>query len=1007
MKKLTTSVLAVVLTSSFAVSYAQKAPKDTLKTQEIEEILFVQPVTGKLKVKDEVTSAQQIIGGEQLTQASNPNIVSALAGKASSVRVNQTNSSVNSSQSIVIRTPRTLTGSNEALVVIDNVPSTAAALNQLPGDVIDNINIIKGSAGAAIYGPAGVNGVIVVTTKRGTAGGKMRVRLESSVDFETVAFLPKRQRDYGQGWDGYKVSVENGAWGPAYNNPAYANHYLPYGPSLYDVNGDGQIDVNYNDDVQTADDAGAIHSYYRPFGKDNVKDFFQTGTIFQNSLTVSSGSSDNYFSMNIGSLEREFIVMDDKLSRYTALIKGGAKFGKLKVDGQFNFTRQKISQANSYLYHDVLQTASDVPITKWRDYPDQAYAWNIYYQNPYYKIKHDRSSSLRNYFNVIGSAAYSFNDHITLTYRGNYNFFNIEGSRFNDGWADSGIYQGYMSDVQSFYYENGQNNRNYYGDLLLNFNYDLTKDLEMDLTLGHNYQDVYNKYSEAGGKGIIIPGLYQIWNLGNPDQPYTLNNRVYRWNSHSLFASLDLNFKKYLFLNLVGRYEMNSKLKNVFTNNDYAFFYPAASLSFVPTKAFNFGGDILNYMKITAAYQRVGSATQIAENAIYPYAELGNGFPFSGTGGGLLSFGSAWSPYASDIRPEFVTKKEVGLSLGFLKDRITLEAAVYEEDTEDLITTRTMSTTAGIGSERFNVGDLRGRGLEISANFVPVKNSDFRWDVGVNYSTGDTEILSLADGSDEINVFGYSHVGIFAVKGEKFPLIKGTTYMRDDQGRIIVDATTGLPQVNSQLSTLGRLQPKYILGLNTSLKYKGFTLSATADYRTGHQFYSGTLNSITFSGQNLASAGFDRTQPYIMPNSAYMQGGAYVANTNVPIYATTYNNPNSSNYNPISGLSNLFGGAAYNQVGENFVLDATAFKIREVSLAYTFSKSALAGTAINELTVGVHARNPFIKFADENKNYDDPETGYGGTANYTGFISQSADQYPNIKSYGASISVTF
>ncbi|MBL7881177.1 MAG: TonB-dependent receptor plug domain-containing protein, partial [Chryseobacterium gambrini] len=223
MKKLTASVLLVVLSSSFAVTNAQnRGNRDTIKTQNIEEVVFVQPVTGRLKVKDEVTTAQQIISNQQLKAANNPNAISAIAGKASGVRINQTNSSVNSSQSIVIRTPTTISGSQEALVVIDNVISSANILAQLPPDLIESVNIIKGAGGAAIYGSQGINGVVVVTTKRGTASGGLRVNYNSSVDFETVAFLPKRQRSYGQGWFGKKVNVENGAWGPAFNDPAYA-----------------------------------------------------------------------------------------------------------------------------------------------------------------------------------------------------------------------------------------------------------------------------------------------------------------------------------------------------------------------------------------------------------------------------------------------------------------------------------------------------------------------------------------------------------------------------------------------------------------------------------------------------------------------------------------------------------------------------------------------------------------------------------------------------------------
>ncbi len=1005
MKKLTASILLVVVSSSFALVSAQNRGNDTIKTGNIEEVVFVQPVTGRLKVRDEVTTAQQIISNQQLKVANNPNAISAIAGKASGVRVNQTNNSVNSSQSIVIRTPTTISGSQEALVVIDNVISSAAVLSQLPPDMIESVNIIKGAGGAAIYGSQGVNGVVVVTTKRGTASGGLRVTLNSSIDFESIAFLPKRQRTYGQGWFGDKVHVENGAWGPAFNDPAFAGTMQPYGIPLYDFNGDGIINVNPDSSVPAGDEGGAIQSPFAPYGKDNVRDFFQNGTILQNTLSISSGNSNGYFGMTLGSLEKEFVVAGDKLSRYSALIKGGAKINKWSFDGQVNFIRNKTTQADATIYHDLLQSSSDIPIEKFKDYADRGYAWSIYYTSPYYRQKHVRSNSLRNYFNVIGSAGYAFNDHISLTYRGNMNYTNLESSSYNDGYVADPIYDGIVSDVQSNYFQSNANQQNYYGDLTFNANYDIATDLNLDLTLGHNYQDYRTTNSQAGGTGLLIAGLYTIPNLSSPAQPNTLNNRRFHTNIHAFIGNLDLSYRKFLFFNAAGRYEMNSSLKELSVNNDFSYFFPSASLSFVPTKAFDFGGNVLNYMKITGAIERTGGISAISNYQLDPIASVGAGYPYLGSG--YISYNPQTTYTDQRLNPEFTTKAEIGLSFGLFKDRITFDGAIFQSKTKDLITLQQTSATSGLGGQWKNIGDMEGKGIEMNINFVPVKTSNVRWDIGANFTSSYSMITRLADGAKEIALLSNSYSGIFAVEGERFPVLKGTTYVRDSEGRIVVDANTGLPQVNSQLQVLGRTTPKYILGLTTSLRVKGFTLSATADYRTGHKFFSGTKNSLAFSGQLEESAAFDRTQPYIIPNSVYMQNGAYVANTSVPIYATTYNNPNNSNYNPTYGLSEYYGGASYNSVGENFILDATAFKIREIGLSYTFSKELLGQSKINELTIGIQARNPFTKFAKENRNYDDPETGFEGNGAYSGYISSSAVQYPNLRTFGGNLTVTF
>ena len=207
MKKLTTSVLAVVLTSSFALVNAQV---DTARTQNIDEVI----VTGALGIKktaDAVTSAQQVVSAEQLNQASNPNAVQALTGKVAGLTINQNNSSVNDNNSIQLRGIRSISGNNSALIVIDNVISTATVLQGLPPDLIESINVIKGAQGAALYGSDGVNGVVIVSTKKG-AKNRLSVSYDGSVDFESVAFVPKRQMKYGQGWDNARDQFENGAW---------------------------------------------------------------------------------------------------------------------------------------------------------------------------------------------------------------------------------------------------------------------------------------------------------------------------------------------------------------------------------------------------------------------------------------------------------------------------------------------------------------------------------------------------------------------------------------------------------------------------------------------------------------------------------------------------------------------------------------------------------------------------------------------------------------------------
>lgn len=1010
MKKLTTSVLAIVLSSSFVMVNAQEKKKDSVRnTREMGGVTLVAQPLGLTKKKDAVTSSYQVVSNETLTQAANSNAVSALAGKVSGLRITQSNSSVTGTNSIIIRSPRSITGNNEALIVIDGVISTATVLQQLPPDVIESTNVIKGAAGAALYGPQGINGAIIVTTKRGTKSRKLKVNFNSSVDFESVAFLPTRQREYGQGWDGVRISVENGSWGPSFSDPNHFGQLLNYGAGFKDLDGDGIITVNPNDATPTADDASAIMSRYTPYGNDNVEDFFQIGTLFQNTLTLNAGDQSGYVMLNLNHVDREFIIKDDTMKRFGVMFKAGKTIKKWKLDTNLNYIRRKTSTTDNDVYRYLLQSSPDIPINKFAGTGDRGMAWNMYYANPYFYINHVRYNNLRNYFSALASVQYTLNDHVNFIYRGNIQYTTNEYSGHNDGWVgdDSNIFAkgGGQISIESIatssYKKESYNDYRYYGDFLANFNYDLTTNLNMIANLGHNYQERRWSYVEAGGTGIIIPGLYQIWNISNPTAPTSLNNNRYFQNSHALFANIDLGYKDYVFLNLVGRYEMNSLLPN----DERDFFYPAVSFSFIPTKAFDgLKSSTLNYLKITGAIQKTGNATAIGVYDVNKRFSTSSGWPYPDKT--QLSFGIDQTQTYSHIKPEFTVKKEVGVEAGLFKNRIKLNAALYREDTTDLITQTSASYASGIRTSLINIGELYNQGLDLNLDFTPIKTKNIRWDVGVNYTISKTQVTRVTDDSKEVYLGGYAGVaGVYAIEGEAFPVLKATVYKRDDKGRIIVDATTGLPQYSSQMVKVGQTTPKYIIGLNTSLKVKGFKLSATMDYRDGHKFFSGTLRGYTFSGNNVASAGFDRTQPYIIPNSSYLNTttGTYVANTAIPVYANTTNS--AAGAGAYSALREYFSGSNHDSVGENFIFDASAFKLREIALSYTFDRRGiLKGTGVNELTIGVHARNPFTKFASDNKNYDDPETSFDSSI--PGIVN-GAGQYPTVKSYGASISISF
>lgn len=1005
MKKLTASVLLVVLSSSFAVVKAQKG--DTIRTQKIEEVV----VTGALGIKkkaDAVTNAQQIVNTKELNQAAAPGAVQALTGKVSGLQITNTNSAVDPSFKIILRGSKSITGNNQALVVIDNVISDATVLNALPPEIIQSVNVIKGLQGAALYGSQGVNGAIIVTTKKGTKSEKIQFNLTSAVEVSQGFKYPKIQTKYGKGVqdDSYSdvdyggtnyVPWENTSWGPAYNS------------SLGGTMVPGGLPQSNNQ---------FILEKYAPVD-DHFSKFFTNGVSFQNGLSLNVGGADSYAFMSINRLDNSFVVEGDKLRQNNFLFKGGKKLGKLRVDGQFNYIGRLVNKTDSGLYDDILQIPSTNDIRKYRNSGIGGYL-TAYATNPYWTIQHARYNTNRDYLNGILSLQYEFNKHINISYTGNLSLTKTQQDNWNDGstgtiaYANTGVpfldthtlNQFGSPDVTAYYYNRVYNDRKYYGDLLLNFDYDLTSDLNLKFNIGNNIQDSYFTARTVGGTGLFIPGWYNFNNVSNPAQygdtatqadggtmdNYTLRNRVIAG-----FANLDLAFKDYLFLNGTFRYEKNSvytlNSRDTSTNERLAsnkpYSYYSVGLSFIPTKAFNFGGGVLNYMKIAPSFTKVGNSSGINPYNINATGIIPTGYPFGSSPSYILST-SITNP---NIKPEFVNTMDLNVAMGFLNDRITLEGSVYQSTTQDLISSITPSNTSGLSSYRDNIGKSRMKGFEVDLNVTPVKTKDFTWNLHAGYAMSRTKLLELSSGAERVPILTYTtpSVGLAAVVGENFYSIVGTTYQRDPNGNIIVNAN-GVPLVNSATKVLGSLNPDYTMTFNTSFRYKAFTLSAVADYRKGGKFVSFSKRLLAFTGALEETATQDRTQGYVVPNSVQYVGGAYVPNTTAA-YGDDY-----------SGAVTYWTGSIYRNVGENLVVDATAFKVREIALSYDIPKSVLNSTFVNSLTLSLYARNPIIIYSKENRNFADPETA-SSNDNASGIALTT--QYPTLRTFGFKINVTF
>ncbi|GEN75997.1 SusC/RagA family TonB-linked outer membrane protein [Chryseobacterium hagamense] len=1007
MKKLTTSVLAVVLTSSFMVVNAQNTQGDTLRTQDIREVV----VTGALGIKkrqDAVVTSNKVIDTKELNQAVNPNAAQALTGKVPGLLINTTSNSVNSQATVTIRGPRSISGNNQALVVIDGAISTLGIFQQLPPEIVESVNVIKGQQGSALYGEKGSNGVIVVTTKRGTKSEKIQFTLTSSVDVSSIYKTPIRQQIYGQGWTGEPtafssteyggtnwVPYENGSWGPAYSDPQIGGQNLIAGLPQPD----GRV----------------IYTTFSP-KKDNMDKFFKNGVLMQNGVSMNVGGKDSYSFLSFNRVENDFMIEGDQLKRNTFFYKGGKQLGKFRIDATFNLIDQNTSQTGGNLYAQLLQTPTNINV---RDYASGSMSghWTGFSYSPYWLRDHLRNDSNTTTFNGIVSMGYEFNKNISLTYTGNMTTLSSVTEAHTDGYTsvddvpysgtgtpyDGTAFLDYGSTpVTSSYNKSLTKSWRYYGDLMLNFNYDLTDNLNFKLNVGNNIQDTKEEYSQVGGTNLQIPGWYNIQNVLNPTPFYSLNNNKYRKRNVAWFGNLDLGYKDYLFLNATYRYEQSSVLsihetplpgeaQRPLKNQGYSYY--SAGVSFIPTKAFvNLtNGNILSYAKVSGGFTRTGNsildAYSVDEVGVFP-----TGYPF----GSLSSYILNRNPVSQDIKPEFNNTLEANLSLGFVKDRITFDGSVYQTKTDGLITNSGVSNTTGISAVFDNAGSMRNRGFELELGLTPFKSKNFEWNLKGSYATYKSLVTSLDNGAVTVPraTSGYGiPAGLYAVLGGSANTIMGTAYQRDTQGRIIVDAA-GLPVVSSQYQVLGKLDPDYTLTFSTSIRFKSFTLSAVADYRTGNSFVSEAKNLMSYVGTLEKEADFDRSKGYVIPNSVQNTGTAsnpvYVVNT-TPV-------GNNASY---AGTVNYFTTNYGSDIAEEFVIDGTALKVREIALNYSIPKTVLSNTFVNSMSIGVYARNPFVIYAKDNRNFGDAEMQSFNAG------SLAVSQYPTARNFGFNVNITF
>ncbi len=977
--------------------------------------LSIVTVTGygiKREPKSLGTSVAKL-SNKDLTQGKVTNIATGLSGKVSGLQINNVNSSVDQTTRITLRGNRSILGNNEALIVIDDIVMSrdqgGAILAQLNPNDVDNVSILKGGSASAIYGSDGSNGVIIVTTRKGTKG-KPLVTFSHTSEVQQIAYLPKLQNLFGQ----YGGELDPAQYpGIVYfpENPAVP--YVPYENQSYGPRFNGAAIL-----------IGAPVRFFNPDGTffDSLKHgiysakpgaklgFFNRGITQQNDFSISGGDDKSKFFVSMQDVNISGTVPGDKNHRNTFRVNGTRDFGRLNVGYAVDYTLQHSNTTpgsfqvngnptstfggsyfqNRAVYWTVLNTPPNIDLRDYRNWQTDNFAnpngyFNAYYGNPWWQIDQSRFDSKRN--TVIGNINlnYKVTDWFNLSGVGSITRYDLtqkftaQAFKFAD-WAKADVYGSGRgtTDFPAADYDAFSYNNRVTGSVFANFNKEFGN-FSTKLVLGGTTFDETARQINVSAANLVIPDFF---NISNRIGEASVFENLSQFRKTGAFADLTIGFHDYLFLHGSFRNDWDSRLDA----SQRSYHYPAGDVAFVFTDAIPGLKDnkILSYGKLRGAYGKTGNVS-VGPYSLDNVFNAAPNFPYGGTAGFTVS--NALNNRL--IKPEFTTEKEVGVELGFLKNRINLKLTAYQQNTINQTLPVQVSSATGFTSALLNSGEMQNRGIEVDLNLTAIDNSragGVKWDLGGNFSYNENKVLSLYPGINDFLLTGAADQ--YVIKGKAFPQIKLSDWKRDPQGRIIVDSKSGFPTPNDSLSTYGTSNPPYKIGLTTSVSFKGFTLTALAEGRFGAVIYNSIGNALDFTGVSWYSAQSGRQQ-FVLPNSSYKDGsGKFVQNTDVVV----------------KNGNNDFWASTWNGVGSTYLNSADFWKLREVSLSYTFPKTLFSNkSVIKQISVSLVGRNIFTKRAKENV-WTDPEF-----SNTTGNAIGTTDinQNPPIKTFAANVNIVF
>lgn len=981
-------------------------------------------VTTALGIKREKKSlgyaTQEVKAADLTAGAGSGNFLNELSGKVAGVNIKR-NNNFGGSTSAISRGVKALGQTNEMLIVVDGMPINNANTNSNQGnqtagrgttydygnngmdinpDDIESINVLKGAAASALYGYLAGNGVIMITTKKGKAKTGMGITVSSEVVTGGIdkSTFPKYQNKYGAGY------------GPYYEDPS--------GLFLYrDIDGDGNDDLV----VPTSEDASfgaafdpnklvynwnAFTPYSDSYGKatpwqaakNGPITFFTSPLSISNSVSFEDGNEKTSVVFNYNNTKQNGIMPNSELKKNSFSLKLNHQFtDKLSLSTFANYSQQNTIGRNSTGYNDNIagmfrqwfQTNVDIQELKqvYERSGGQNVTWNwsdptdlrpIYWDNPYFTRYQNYQNDTRNRFTGYAKLDYILTDWLTATGKvSSDSYAEIREERRADGSvpAEFGINR---NDESSGYqrYNRNFSEQNY--DFILTFKKNISEDFSFNGILGGSAKrSSVNSILASTEGGLIVPGIYSLTN-SKSTVPFPLEGAT-KDGVNSYYASVSLGYKDMFFLDATSRRDAFS----VLPKGNNSLFSNSVSGSFLFTKLVN--KDWLSFGKLRAGYSESPLGTP-SLSLVDTYTKYD---PFNGQQ--LYSVNSIKNN--PNLAPIKTVAQEIGLEMQFFNRRLGFDVSVYKNENSGEAVNVPFSTSTGYSSKYINAADIVNKGIEVQFNVTPIKTNDFAWDVFVNWSKNNSEVVALAPGIENLQLNSFQGgVSLNAVVGQPLGIIKGTDFTYLDGQKVV--AANGRYKLNTSTNNIiGDINADWIGGIRNKFTYKNFSLGFLIDMKKGGDIWSLDQSYGQATGLYAESAGINELGNPIR-NTIANGGGIILPGVQADGTANTVRTPSPNQYGNMQGYRRM--------PNKAFIYDAGFIKLREVNITYVLPSSIVSKMHLTEMKFSLVGSNLWI--IDKSLPYADPESGLGSSLASSGY---STGSLPTTRNIGCNVTFKF